>query len=104
MQIRVIVAAPSATTALTSRQTDQRASSILRTMAKDGKSVKELRARKDEMLSDIYTLLVYAYGQPPKEFSFRYKKEKDSKSRKISPRFAGGKQSSNPLLPKRMIR
>ncbi len=49
--------------------------SELRTMAKAGSSVKELRARKDEMLGDIYTLLVYAYGEPPKTFTFRYEKD-----------------------------
>jgi len=47
----------------------------LRTMAHGGATVEELRARKEEMLSDIYTLLVYAYGTPPKEFTFRYEKD-----------------------------
>lgn len=49
----------------------------LRSMAKAGKSVEQLRQRKDAMLDEIYKLLVYAYGRPPKEFTFRYE-AKDS--------------------------
>ena len=45
----------------------------LREMHKNGKKLKQSRQRKDEMLSDIYRLLVYTYGPPPEEFSFRYK-------------------------------
>jgi bleomycin hydrolase len=51
--------------------------SELRSMAKSGKSVDQLRKRKNEMLGDIYKLLVFAYGRPPKEFTFRYE-SKDS--------------------------
>ncbi|HVP06329.1 MAG TPA: C1 family peptidase [Candidatus Acidoferrum sp.] len=51
--------------------------SELRSMAKSGKSVDQLRQRKVDMLSDIYKLLVFAYGKPPKEFTFRYE-AKDS--------------------------
>jgi bleomycin hydrolase len=51
--------------------------SELRTMSKSGKSVDELRKRKDAMLGDVYKLLVFSYGRPPKEFTFRYE-SKDS--------------------------
>jgi len=38
-----------------------------------GKSVEQMRKRKDEMMYDIYRLLVFCYGEPPTEFEFRYK-------------------------------
>lgn len=51
--------------------------SELRAMAQKGKSVDALRLRKEGMMAEIYKLLVYAYGRPPKEFVFRYE-AKDS--------------------------
>ena len=51
--------------------------SELREMRVGGASVELLRERKTEMLGEIYTLLVYAYGEPPTEFMFRYE-DKDS--------------------------
>jgi len=54
----------------------------LRQMYKDGKSVKQLRARKEKMLAEIYDLLVYAYGKPPKEFTFRYERKNDDTTSK----------------------
>ncbi len=54
--------------------------SELRQMHVDGKKVKDLRKRKEAMLADIYTILVYTYGQPPTEFTIRYEPtEKDDK-------------------------
>ena len=50
----------------------------LRRMHQQGQSEKDLRARKEEMLADIYRLLVFTYGKPPKEFTFRYETEEDS--------------------------
>lgn len=51
----------------------------LRRMHRNGISVDELRTRKEEMLSNIYKLLVFNYGKPPKEFIFRYEtKNKDN--------------------------
>lgn len=52
----------------------------LRAMHQNGRSEKALRQRKEKMLSDVYKLLVYNYGQPPKEFNFRYeyKDEEDT--------------------------
>jgi bleomycin hydrolase len=52
----------------------------LRQMYSQGAGVGELRSRKKEMLAEVYEMLVYAYGEPPTEFEFRYevKPEKDS--------------------------
>ena len=49
----------------------------LRQMHTDGKSVNKLRDRKEEMLADVYEMLVYAYGPPPTEFDFRYEVKPD---------------------------
>ena len=49
----------------------------LREMHQSGKSEQELRARKDEMLYEVYKMMVFNYGQPPREFEFRYE-TKDS--------------------------
>ena len=45
----------------------------LREMKAAGKSDEELRAYKKEALSDIYRILVYAFGQPPVKFDFEYR-------------------------------
>ncbi|MCD6453705.1 MAG: C1 family peptidase [Candidatus Aminicenantes bacterium] len=45
------------------------------------KSEVELRKMKIEMLKDVYRLLVYTFGVPPKQFKWRYK----DKNGKISP-------------------
>jgi bleomycin hydrolase len=50
----------------------------LRTMNSAGKKVEDLRLAKEAMLADIYRLLVYTYGVPPKEFTFRYEEGEDS--------------------------
>ncbi|MDH4156997.1 MAG: C1 family peptidase [candidate division Zixibacteria bacterium] len=44
----------------------------LREMHQAGRGEQELRARKDEMLYDVYKMMVFNYGQPPREFEFRY--------------------------------
>jgi bleomycin hydrolase len=44
----------------------------LRAMAADGKTVDEMRAAKEKILSDIYKMLVMNLGQPPTEFEWRY--------------------------------
>ena len=51
--------------------------SELRQMHAAGLSEDDLRRRKEEILTDIYTLLVFAYGKPPESFTFRYE-DKDS--------------------------
>lgn len=52
----------------------------IRRMHKDGKGLKKIRARKAEILADIYQLLALCYGEPPKSFEYRYKPEKSSKA------------------------
>ncbi len=47
-------------------------------LRESGKSEEELRRMKIEMLKDVYRLLVYFFGPPPKEFQWRYK-TKDGK-------------------------
>ncbi len=54
------------------------AAADIRQMAKEGKSVKQLRQKKEETLGQIYKLMVYNYGEPPKQFSFRYESKKDT--------------------------
>ena len=50
----------------------------LRKMVKEGKSEKDIHARKDEMLGKIYGFLCSCYGEPPREFDFEYV-DKDGK-------------------------
>ncbi|MCB2231277.1 hypothetical protein KQH82_11225 [bacterium] len=50
----------------------------LRRLAADGGTVKQLRERKEAMLGEIYDLLVFAYGRPPQEFTYRYEEGEDS--------------------------
>ncbi len=44
----------------------------LRRMHHEGKKLKQLRQRKEEMIGELYKFLVLNYGQPPDEFVFRY--------------------------------
>ncbi|RJR30649.1 MAG: aminopeptidase [Candidatus Latescibacterota bacterium] len=50
----------------------------LRAMAAKGAKLPALRARRDEMLRDVYRLLVLHLGVPPAEFVWRYE-DKDNK-------------------------
>ena len=50
----------------------------LRRLAADGKKVDRLRKEKNEMLADVYRLLVIHLGTPPSEFTWRYE-DKDGK-------------------------
>jgi bleomycin hydrolase len=61
---------------LVSRKLRQDAA-ILREMSQKGATVPELRARKVEMLKDIYRMLILHFGVPPTEFQWRYE-SKDS--------------------------
>ncbi len=45
----------------------------LREMAADGKKEKELRAEKKNVLKDVYRILALCLGEPPHEFTWRYK-------------------------------
>ena len=51
---------------------------ILRRMHKAGAGLEELRARKDEMLSEVYRILCICLGKPPKTFDFAYR-DKENK-------------------------
>lgn len=54
------------------------AAQLRRMYKEEGKNVKELRKKKEEMMAEVYQLLVYNYGKPPKEFTWRYEyKDKD---------------------------
>jgi bleomycin hydrolase len=46
----------------------------LREMHQNGRTETELRTAKEQMLKDIYKILVINLGEPPTEFSWRYKK------------------------------
>ena len=50
---------------------------ILRRLHKAGAGLEELRARKDEMLSEVYRILCICLGKPPKTFDFAYR-DKDN--------------------------
>ncbi|MBU0985140.1 MAG: hypothetical protein KKA42_14795 [candidate division Zixibacteria bacterium] len=56
----------------------RQATAEIRRMHTDGKKVKQLREYKEDVLAEVYRLLVYTYGTPPEEFTFRYTKEVDS--------------------------
>lgn len=45
----------------------------LREMAKSGKKEKEMRAEKQAILKDVYRVLALCLGEPPHEFTWRYK-------------------------------
>ena len=46
---------------------------ILRRAHKDGESMEQLRARKEEMMQTIYNMLCISLGKPPKTFTFEYR-------------------------------
>ncbi|MCK4548055.1 MAG: hypothetical protein KAW17_11515 [Candidatus Eisenbacteria sp.] len=45
----------------------------MREMKEDGASDSKLREEKEDILADVYRMLVYHLGVPPVEFEFRYK-------------------------------
>ncbi|KRM69428.1 Bleomycin hydrolase [Apilactobacillus ozensis DSM 23829 = JCM 17196] len=47
--------------------------SVLRKMISEDADDKDIEAKKDEMLNEIYRMLVYALGEPVKEFDFEYR-------------------------------
>lgn len=55
----------------------------LREMAAAGKSLKELRNEKKEVLKDVYRMLALCLGEPPHEFTWRYK-DKDGNIRELA--------------------
>ena len=53
---------------------------VLRRMVQDGASLEAVQAKKDEMLSKMYTLLCECFGEPPANFDLEYiDKEKQYK-------------------------
>ncbi len=46
---------------------------ILRNYSCDGAKLSELRDKKEEMLNEIYSILCYFLGEPPKSFDFEYR-------------------------------
>ncbi len=62
----------------------------LRTMARNGASADELQTRKQDMLGQIYRMLVINLGQPPQEFVWRYETSDSTgtviHSKKFTPR------------------
>ncbi len=48
----------------------------LRELAAQGKKAKELRAEKNNVLKDVYRILALCLGEPPHEFTWRYKTKK----------------------------
>lgn len=48
----------------------------LRELAAQGKKAKELRTEKNNVLKDVYRILALCLGEPPHEFTWRYKTKK----------------------------
>ncbi|MFD1472528.1 C1 family peptidase [Companilactobacillus mishanensis] len=55
----------------------------LRKLVSDGESDEDIQRQKDEMLSEIYKILVYTVGEPPTKFSWAYRDD-DKKYHKES--------------------
>lgn len=49
--------------------------SKLRNLHQENKSDADLQQVKEEMLSEVYTILVYSLGEPPQTFDFEYRDE-----------------------------
>ncbi len=60
----------------------------IREMAANGKKIELLIDKKNEILSEIYKILVYCLGEPPKEFAWRFKDAngKLSEEKKYTPK------------------
>ncbi len=57
---------------------------LLRSLGEKGKSEADLRARKEEMLQEIYRMLAINLGIPPTEFEWRFETEDDSVSQAVT--------------------
>lgn len=55
----------------------------LRAMAKGGKSAKDIAARKEKMLQEVYRMLALTLGEPPTEFTWTHR---DADGNKVSTR------------------
>jgi len=58
----------------------RKATAELRRQHESGKNEKHLRRYKEEVLADVYRLLVCTYGTPPDEFVFRYEEKDDDEA------------------------
>lgn len=58
---------------------------ILREMHSKGAKLSELRAKKDEMLADIYKMLTIFFGEPPEKFNWQYRDKKGKFHREPKP-------------------
>ncbi|MBI4712661.1 MAG: C1 family peptidase [Planctomycetes bacterium] len=58
---------------------------ILREMHRKGARASQLRTRKEEMMSEIYKLLVIYFGEPPKQFLWQYRDKKAKFHREPKP-------------------
>ncbi|RME21175.1 MAG: hypothetical protein D6800_12355, partial [Candidatus Zixiibacteriota bacterium] len=56
----------------------RQAAAEIRHRGKEHASVAQLRQYKEDVLAKVYYMLTCAYGEPPKEFTFRYEKGEDS--------------------------
>ena len=55
----------------------------LRSMAEQGKKAKDLRTEKNNILKDVYRILALCLGEPPHEFTWRYK-DKDGNIKELA--------------------
>lgn len=46
---------------------------ILRKMVQDGKSEDDINVKRHQMLSEVYRILAYSFGEPPVKFDFEYR-------------------------------
>lgn len=53
----------------------------LRAAHREGASIEELRARKDQMLEEIYRILTICIGKPVQEFTFEYEEDNPEKGK-----------------------
>ena len=51
---------------------------ILRSLSKKGSNLADLRSKKEEMINEIYSILCYFLGEPPKTFDFEYRDKDDN--------------------------
>ncbi len=57
-------------------------SALLRRMSADGVGIEKLRAKKETMMGEVYTVLCRCLGTPPEKFDFEYTDKDDMFSRK----------------------
>lgn len=55
----------------------------LREMAQQGKKAKDLRVEKNNILKDVYRMLALCLGEPPHQFTWRYK-DKDGNVKELA--------------------